>query len=84
MLKIAVDCMGNDNGSEVIVAAINEFLNEKKDVMIYACGDEKELETLKSNPRVNFPYYRSCTNGMWSFTSYENERFFYDESFFFI
>ena len=52
MLKIAVDCMGSDNGSEVIVAAINEFLNEKKDVVIYACGNEKELEALKSNPRI--------------------------------
>lgn len=52
MIKFAVDCMGSDNGPEVVVEAINEFLKEYKDVFIYACGDQEKLKSLQNNDRV--------------------------------
>ena len=32
MIKIAVDAMGSDNGSPIVVEAIKNFLNDYKDV----------------------------------------------------
>ena len=46
MIKLSVDCMGSDNGPKVLCEAIKKFVNTYQDSFIYACGDEKELESL--------------------------------------
>lgn len=52
MIKFAIDCMGSDNGPEVIVSAIKDFLNKYTDVFIYACGNEEKLCSLQGHSRV--------------------------------
>lgn len=52
MIKLAVDCMGSDNGPLAICEGIKNFLNNNQDVFIYACGYEKELSSLNDNERV--------------------------------
>lgn len=47
MLKIAVDTMGGDNGSKVIVEAIKTFLKENDDIDIIAVGRKDELKDLE-------------------------------------
>ena len=47
MVKIAVDTMGGDNGSKIVVTAIKDFLKKHKDVEIIAVGKEEELIELK-------------------------------------
>lgn len=47
MIRIAVDAMGSDNGSPVVVAAIKDFLKKYKDVEFIVCGKEEELQELK-------------------------------------
>ena len=42
MYKIVVDAMGGDLGSSVIVEAINQFLEENKDVEITVAGKTVE------------------------------------------
>ena len=45
-MKIAVDTMGGDNGSKVIVQAIINFLEKHQDVEIAAVGKKEELQEL--------------------------------------
>lgn len=52
MIKIAVDCMGSDNGPKVICEAILNFLKLHDNVFIYACGNVDDLESLKNNERI--------------------------------
>lgn len=52
MIKLAVDCMGSDNGPVAICEAINNFLKNNEGVYIFACGDENSLSSLKNNDRV--------------------------------
>lgn len=52
MINFAVDCMGSDNGPKVICEAIINFLNNNKDVFVFACGNEEDLISLKDNERV--------------------------------
>ncbi|MDR0934806.1 MAG: phosphate acyltransferase PlsX [Erysipelotrichaceae bacterium] len=52
MLRIAVDTMGGDNGSSVIVSAIKNFLKTNKDVEIIAFGKKEELKELEGICRV--------------------------------
>lgn len=49
MIRFAVDCMGSDNGSSVIVEAVRNFLSENPEVFIYACGDKEELASLEKD-----------------------------------
>jgi len=51
-MKIAVDAMGGDNGSQPIVEAVKEFLKENKDVEIVLFGKEEELQEVSSLCRV--------------------------------
>lgn len=46
-MKIAIDCMGGDNGSSVTVEAIKNFLSKHKDVEIIAVGKKEELKDLE-------------------------------------
>lgn len=52
MIKIAVDCMGSDNGPKIVCEAILNFLKIHDNVFIYACGNVEDLETLKDNERI--------------------------------
>ena len=52
MIKIAVDCMGSDNGPSIVCEAILNFLKNNEEVFIYACGNEEDLITLKNNDRI--------------------------------
>lgn len=48
MIKLAVDAMGSDNGSPIVVEAIKKFHEEYKDVEFYVCGKKEELSELSS------------------------------------
>lgn len=47
MVKIVVDMMGGDNGYEVTIEAVKNFLANHDDCEIIAVGDEKVLEPIK-------------------------------------
>ena len=51
-MKIAVDAMGGDNGSKVVVEAIKEFKKDNQDVEIVVFGKEEELFELSSIARI--------------------------------
>ena len=42
-MNIAVDDLGGDNGSQVIVSAIKQFLTDFPEVEIIVFGDKNEL-----------------------------------------
>lgn len=46
MIKIAVDAMGSDNGSPIVVEAVKKFLNDYKDVELTVYGKVEELKEL--------------------------------------
>lgn len=48
MIKLAVDAMGSDNGSPIVVEAIKRFHEEHKDVEFFVCGKKEELSELVS------------------------------------
>ncbi len=48
MIKLAVDAMGSDKGSPIVVEAIKKFHEEHKDVEFYVCGKKEELTELES------------------------------------
>ena len=52
MIKIAVDCMGSDNGPSIVCEAILNFLKTREDVFIYACGNEDDLVSLKNHKQI--------------------------------
>ena len=52
MIKIAVDAMGMDNGSKVVVEAILHFLDIYKDVEFIVFGKEEELIELKGKCEI--------------------------------
>ena len=52
MYKIVVDAMGGDNGSKVIIEAINNFLKNHQDVEVIVVGNEVELAPLKNTCRI--------------------------------
>lgn len=52
MIKIVVDAMGGDNGSPVIVEAINNFLKDNNDVEITVVGKKEELQSLEGKCRI--------------------------------
>ena len=52
MVKIAVDAMGMDNGSVVVVEAIKRFLNDYKDVELVVFGKEEELVEIASSCEI--------------------------------
>jgi glycerol-3-phosphate acyltransferase PlsX len=46
MIKIAVDAMGSDNGSPIVVEAVKKFLNDYNDVELTVYGKAEELKEL--------------------------------------
>ena len=51
-MKIAVDAMGGDNGSQVVVQAIKDYLNEFPNDKIVVFGKQEELQELASICRI--------------------------------
>ena len=51
-MRIAVDTLGGDNGSKVIVEAIINFLTKHKDVEIVAVGNQDELKELEGKCEI--------------------------------
>ena len=52
MIKIAVDAMGSDNGSKIVVEAIKNFLNDYKDVELSVYGKKEELNELEGLVKI--------------------------------
>lgn len=52
MIKIAVDVMGMDKGSEVAIEAINRFLELYDDVELTVFGNKDELTNLNKNCKI--------------------------------
>ena len=47
MVKIVIDMMGGDNGYQITMEAVKNFLASHDDCEIIAVGDEKALEPIK-------------------------------------
>lgn len=47
MIKIAVDAMGSDEGSKIVVEAIKQYHQTYPEVVFYVCGKKDELQELK-------------------------------------
>ena len=52
MIKIAVDAMGSDKGSSIVVEAVKKFLNDYKDVELIVYGKQEELNELQGLVRI--------------------------------
>ena len=51
-MKIAVDAMGGDNGSKIVIEAIKEFKKDYPDDEVIVFGKKEELEELSSVCRI--------------------------------
>ena len=51
-MKIAVDAMGGDNGSSVVIEAIKEFKKDYPNDEVIVFGKKEELEDLSSTCRI--------------------------------
>ncbi len=47
MIKIAIDAMGSDLGSSIVVKATKQFLKDFQDVQLIVCGKKEELKELE-------------------------------------
>ena len=52
MVKLVIDMMGGDNGSNATIEAVNRFLDEVKDCEIIAVGKKEELECIKDKVKI--------------------------------
>ena len=52
MIKIVVDAMGGDNGSKIVVEAVEKFLKDFQDVELTVVGKKEELVALENKCRV--------------------------------
>ena len=52
MIKIAVDAMGSDKGSSIVVEAVKKFLNDYKDVELTVYGKQEELVELEGLTKI--------------------------------
>ena len=52
MIKIAVDAMGSDKGSSIVVEAVKKFLNDYKDVELTVFGKKEELNSLEGLVKI--------------------------------
>ena len=46
MIKLAIDAMGSDHGSKIVVEAVKKFKMEHDDVEFYVVGKQEELQDL--------------------------------------
>ena len=47
MARIAIDAMGSDNGSKMVVAAVLKYKKDHPETEFFVCGKEEELQELK-------------------------------------
>jgi len=47
MARIAIDAMGSDNGSKMVVAAVKKYKHDFPETEFFVCGREEELVELK-------------------------------------
>ena len=47
MARIAIDAMGSDNGSKMVVASVKKYKMDHPETIFYVCGREEELQELK-------------------------------------
>lgn len=52
MYKLAIDAMSGDLGSSIVVKACEAFLKEYQDTVLYVCGKQEELSSLKDLANV--------------------------------
>ena len=52
MIKIAVDAMGSDKGSSIVVEAVKKFLNDHNDVEFTVYGKKEELLALEGLTKI--------------------------------
>ncbi len=52
MYKLAIDTMSGDLGSPIVVKACEAFLKEYQDTVLYVCGKQEELSSLKDLANV--------------------------------
>ena len=52
MIKIAIDAMGSDKGSPIVVEAVKNFINDYKDVELTVFGKKEELAELEGLVKV--------------------------------
>ena len=52
MIKIAIDAMGSDRGSSIVVAAVKKFIAEYKDVELHVVGKKDELSALNGIAKI--------------------------------
>lgn len=52
MIKLAVDAMGGDNGSPIVVEAVLNYLKEHDDVSFYVVGKKEELTALEGKATI--------------------------------
>jgi len=52
MIKIAIDAMGGDNGSKIVVEAVKKFKKEHEDVEFFVTGKQEELNELGSDATI--------------------------------
>ena len=52
MIKIAVDAMGSDKGSSIVVEAVKNFLDDYKDVELTVYGKKEELVELENLVKI--------------------------------
>ena len=52
MIKLAVDAMGGDNGSPIVVEAVLNYLKEHDDVEFYVVGKKEELSALEGKATI--------------------------------
>jgi len=52
MVKIVIDMMGGDNGYQITIEAVKNFLASHDDCQIIAVGDEKVLEPIKDLVKI--------------------------------
>lgn len=52
MIKLAIDAMGGDLGSTIVVQAVLNYLNEHNDVMFYVVGKKEELTALENKVTI--------------------------------
>ena len=52
MIKLAVDAMGGDNGSPIVVEAVLNYLKNHDDVEFYVVGKKEELTALEGKANI--------------------------------
>ena len=52
MIKIAIDAMGSDKGSKIVVEAVKKFKKEHDDVEFVVVGKQEELVELGSAAKI--------------------------------